>query len=280
MRNPKSLNFRVHPAGFTRLVREIWAEGSYEKCLNILNNVAHGTPLPIEVQYDIIRGKLRFAQYRNDPDQLCIQRDKWKPADYVFYPDPSPGKLAEFLKQKADEEQTREIARVLRGHTPKEEGDDAEFEPEPERATSPFPLMKRFGGYDSLEEMNLAFAFKRSVPTPEEMIETMHSRDEREAAGKPVPDRTLAAEMAWITPDGKFYACLTPMEHIWLVGQFGMTETQAENNGWIKITKDFVGKRFIHKGRIEPTQKQVDTLFDWCEKHKAKLPDWAGGVEA
>ena len=135
--------------------------------------------------------------------------------------------------------------------------------------------MKRFAGCDKLgKKCRLIPLDARTV---DETVAAMRSRDQRE--GKVKPDSKLIAEMGWVLPDGKFYACLTKMEHIWLASQFGLTETQAEQAGWVKITEDFVGARFIHQGKIPATQKQINTVFDWCEKHKAKLPEWAGGSD-
>jgi hypothetical protein len=272
----QKVNFRVDPKGLTRLIREMWAEGSYDKCLNILAAVKHGEPLSLEVQYDIIRGNKKLALYRNDPDSFCIKPDKWKPKTFLYYPDPSPDKLAAFLKIKSEQEAERQVSRALRGYSPTNEDESEQVV----GSLLEQRTMKKFAGYDSLEEMNMAYAFKRSIPTPEQMIETLNSRDERAEKGKPTPDPTLLADAAWVSPLGDFYPCQTPMEHVWLVGQFGFSEVQAENRGWIKITRDFVGKRLIHRGKKEATQKQIDTLFDWCEKHNHDFPEWARGLSA
>lgn len=94
----------------------------------------------------------------------------------------------------------------------------------------------------------------------------------------PDPDYKLNAEDGWVLPDGKFYPC-GYMEHIWLAGRLGKEEREAEKAGWIKISHGLSGELYIHKHVDSPTQKQINTVFDWCEKHKAKLPDWAGGKE-
>lgn len=103
---------------------------------------------------------------------------------------------------------------------------------------------------------------------------------ERELSERPAPkpDSTVSADDGWITPDGKFYPC-GYMEHVWLADKLGKEEREAEKAGWVKISHGLEGKLYIHKGEREPTQKQLDTLFDWCQKHKVVLPDWAGGKE-
>lgn len=273
MSKTQTVHFTVDPTGLTRLVREMWAEGSYDKCLNLLAATKHGEPLPIAVQYEIIRGKKRFALFNGDPDSFCIEADDWKPGAGSRYPDPEPSKLAAWLKEQSRLETDREMARILRGRGIEDDIDD---EGEPRRTITAPKMMKRFAGFDSLDDMNHAMLMKRNIPTIDETVAAMHSRDERDGK-KPRPDLTLSAEMGWLLPDGKYYACLTKMEHVWLAAQFGKTEAQAEYAGWIKTTKDLMGERHIFKGKRDPTQSQLNTLFDWCEKHKAKLPDWAGG---
>lgn len=96
----------------------------------------------------------------------------------------------------------------------------------------------------------------------------------------PAPDPNCESEDGWILPDGKFYGC-GYMEHIWLADRLGKEEKEAEKAGWIKISHGVDGRLYIQRldTAREPTQKQIDTMFTWCEKHKAKLPDWAGGHE-
>jgi len=66
------------------------------------------------------------------------------------------------------------------------------------------------------------------------------------------------------------------MEHVWLASQFSLSEKAAEQAGWIKINHGLLNETNILHFE-PPTQKQLDTLFDWCQKHKVALPDWAGG---
>lgn len=96
---------------------------------------------------------------------------------------------------------------------------------------------------------------------------------------KPKPESSLKSEDGWIIPDGKFYPCRY-MEHIWLADKIaGVEEKDAEKRGWIKISNAIGMGLHIYKGDREPTQRQLNTLFDWCEKHKHPLPAWAGGKD-
>lgn len=94
----------------------------------------------------------------------------------------------------------------------------------------------------------------------------------------PAPKATTSYESkdAWITPDGKFYP-VRYMEHIWAADKIaGITEKDAELRGWIKISDPIMmGQQVFILGGKSPTQKQIDTLFDWCEAHDFTFPDWA-----
>lgn len=274
----KSLHFTVDPDGLTRLVRDMWAEGNYDKCLNVLGASKSGGPLALDVQYDIIRGKKRFANWKGERDQFCIEKDDWKPSKIAFYPDPAPSRLASALQKKSDKDSEREISRALGGYSEPEEVKTVARPARVQRRIVKRYKMQMFGGYSSLEEMNMAYLAKRNIPTIDDQIAAMHSRDEREGK-KPLPDRKLSTRMGWILPNGGFYSCLTKMEHVWLAAQFGKTESQAENAGWIKTTVGLTGETHIFKGEKEPTQKQINTVFDWCEKYKVTLPHWAGGKD-
>lgn len=270
MTKTTKVHFTVDPDGLTSLVRDMWGEGNFSKCLSILEIAKHGDPIPVAIQHDIIRGKKRFARVKGSRSKFCIKEDNWEPSNFSYYPDPaSLPKLAEKVRGlELDAEDRHAVER--REEMEEECGADI-------MAAAAARGMKRFGGFDSLEEMNQALLIQRNLPTLDEVLQAQDSRDKRESQGKPKPDRKLEAWAGWIRPDGLFYACLTKMEHIWLAGQFDLSEQQAEGKGWIKITRDLTGQTYIFKGKQEPTQKQINTVFDWCEKHKHPLPEWAGG---
>lgn len=82
----------------------------------------------------------------------------------------------------------------------------------------------------------------------------------------PPPDTKLEARDGWILPDGKFYPC-GYMEHIWLADKLGKSEPEAEKLGWVKIHHALDGGLYITINEKRFTQKQQNTLFDWCQKH-------------
>ena len=254
----------------------MWAEGNYDKAFNVLDAMSAGEPIPRAKQEELLRGNLKFANYKGDPDQFCLVPDKWKPAKGVFYPDPNPTKLAACLSKRADEQAERDYHKMMRGY-----GSPEYVEQEPvvvyhSQRVDP-ARVKMYAGFDSLEEMNMALLMQRNIAKIDPLAD-MRSRDEREKQGKPKPDTKLEANAGWILPNGKFYACLTAMEHVWLASQFGLSEKAAEQSGWIKINHGLLNETNILHFK-PPTQKQLDALFDWCQKHKIALPDWAGGKE-
>lgn len=77
--------------------------------------------------------------------------------------------------------------------------------------------------------------------------------------GKHTEDFTLWT--GWIADNGKFYyAAYGEHEKVAYLIR-GLSEREAEQAGWIKITKEnFLGK--------QPNRKQKETLFDWCTANK------------
>ncbi len=69
----------------------------------------------------------------------------------------------------------------------------------------------------------------------------------------------------FITLDGTFI-CLKPQEH----RTYLMKSTSKENDfNWIKLSYSMIGILIHLEGTydiIEPTQAQIDTLFDWAKK--------------
>lgn len=85
-----------------------------------------------------------------------------------------------------------------------------------------------------------------------------------------IPDwlETSFEDEGWILPDGRFVACYRPyvgpdhaMVAKFILGEDG--ESEADRRGWLRISE--YGDRCA-----KPiTQRQQDTLFDFCEHHKA-----------
>lgn len=232
------VHFSVDPIWFTNFIRSVWSEGSYQKAFNIINAALPN--MSEELKFDIIVGKRKLVSEPTG-EGVLVKADNWKPnlQQCIYksyepkkggqYPDPVEVRNNVIYDRKGwFTYLDRKYPQSKSVQNFSEEID--ELSGEVGAAITQFKNlpMKMFGGYDSLEQMNQAFLLQSSIPTPEQYFEMIESRNERAAQGKPKPDNTLKAEMGWILPDGKFYACLTPMEHIWLADQFGLSETDAE----------------------------------------------------
>lgn len=107
--------------------------------------------------------------------------------------------------------------------------------------------------------------------THDEFMENTLAITKRETP-KPTTDYT-SEWGGWVLPDGKFYEALNYMEHISLCGAIAdKSEEECEKLGWIKITKDTPNKPLIQAGnRTKPTQKQIDTLWDWTSNDEKRI---------
>jgi hypothetical protein len=93
------------------------------------------------------------------------------------------------------------------------------------------------------------------------------------------PDKELVSENGWIAPNGDFFPC-GEIQHDWLADVL-----HGEKDGVKVIEKTHVRISVNHlsRGMRSPfqfegkqlTQKQKDTIWDWCQKHDEKCPDWA-----
>lgn len=84
---------------------------------------------------------------------------------------------------------------------------------------------------------------------------------------------------AWIAPDGKIYeATAHEVTAEYLCDIIYGTEPicagdELESKGWIRVTTTLMWDvRFDEWQNKELTQKQLDTLWDWCSCHKMKFP--------
>lgn len=136
--------------------------------------------------------------------------------------------------------------------------------------------LKRALGLQEETDAKLASQWGPATATNMEVY-LAHCR-ELDSRPTPPPDTKLEHEDGWVLPDGKFYPC-GYMEHIWLAEKLGKPEREAEKAGWVKISHGLDGTLYIHRGERDVTQKQINTVFDWCTKHRKPLPHWAGGKD-
>ncbi|KKL78179.1 hypothetical protein LCGC14_2027400 [marine sediment metagenome] len=77
----------------------------------------------------------------------------------------------------------------------------------------------------------------------------------------------------WITETGIYIPCTKPLQHIELAFKYsGQDEKTVEQWGWLKIGQKLTGdyKWDIHLVGC-PTQKQLDTLWDWVNAETNEL---------
>lgn len=233
-----TMHFTVDFDGMTLRVREFWAERKYAYAVKVLVDGFNQTE---ENALLILAGKKRMADHpegRKGIDGTLID-DEWNPSDIgnPFYPSPLLG------VPYAEAAQARHVAEV-------------------ENAKLREELDGLLGAHERAERE------KRIV---DEFVAKERDKEER-SQQKQKPDRTFKSDWGWLLPNGNFFACKGEMEHIWLASVLreqldkiydGNAERAAERGGWIKIG--------VHSGSMyafadeRPTQRQLDTLFDYAE---------------
>jgi len=93
----------------------------------------------------------------------------------------------------------------------------------------------------------------------------------------PEPAKDFSAENGWIDPEGRFYTC-GMIEHDFLAERMGKKTKDLEKT-YVRVSVNpmsgyrsslqFVGRHL--------TQKQKDAIWDWCQIHNEKCPDWVFG---
>lgn len=237
MKTTATLCFRVNFEGMTRNVRDFWAERKYAYALEVVRDGFNQTE---ERALRILAGELKMIDAPGGREGIdgTLAPDNWKPEKGLFYPNPTLGiAYAEAaLGRHIAEVENRSLREQLEGIT------EAEIRKE-------------------RDEKRVA-----------EFVAKERDKDRR-TEQKQVPDRTLKADYGWLLPDGKFYACKSVMEHIWLASVLreqttGNAERDAEKGGWIKIGKS--GNDVYVFVERAPTQRQIDTLFDWSHKKPSR----------
>lgn len=261
-----TLHFSIDGGWLTNHIRNLWMEGSYGKAFRTLE--AGFPTMRFEIRCDIIAGRSRMQGV----NEVVVVPDTWKPdtkrCAYGHYPEPLeiPALCETLLKDKAELQKLRE-AELWREKETYQEDDDEHVGRS---------MIAR--GEAQLHMAN-QIAQLTGVPTLDQFVNTQLDRDKRASKGFPKADPTCASEHGgWILPNGKFFGCESAMEHVWLAMMLGKEEADAEALGWVKISTGMLGT-YILKGKQDPTQAQINTVFDWCNKHSKldDLPGWAGG---
>ncbi len=106
---------------------------------------------------------------------------------------------------------------------------------------------------------------------------------------------SLKYDNGWLSPEGKLYGCCfakhVELSYEIIRKRFGEDYFEdsdylcpsifLENQGWLKLHDGrlaYGGPGFIPAG-YTITQAQLDTIFDWCKRHKVKMPVWVKKAE-
>src|SRR5579862_9833829 len=86
----KTVHFKICPKWLTGFVRDVWAEGSYQKTFNILN--AAFPLMKDELKFAIIAGRKKLVRDKKTEESMNVVSDSWKPdlkrCYHGQYPDP------------------------------------------------------------------------------------------------------------------------------------------------------------------------------------------------
>lgn len=295
----KTVHFRVDFEGLTQMVRDYWAEGSYSLALSIMVE----SNIPINYAHDIIRGKLKMTQDPDEPEGVggMLAEDNWQPNNAVCYmgkyPDPEDYKWFKLIHRYGTEglNELRQLANwaVDAMNNSTYSLDKIKILKEVKRVPEeiyeyfniPDPKTIHTGDlYEptiNLNSVDMSWSEAASqirtdrlnpLPGLTDLDSWIKRQLELDKMPKPKPDKTFSKPLGWILPTGKFYSCEF-MEHDWLASQIGnspnFSKTMAHQMGWIEITHP-LGQPTQFKiiyGDKEPTQKQLDTLFDWKQKY-------------
>lgn len=286
----RSAHFTVDFGFLTQTARDFWAEHAFDRAVRLITC----SGIPLAIAHDIIRGKKRMAQDPNGREGVdgTVLSDKWKPnlgrCQHGIYPDPDdlPKMAADGANAAAELVREREAT--------DRENMNLLFE-EIASALNNFNMEEAVRLFERYDELPAKLRKQRPLPYNREFLKGVamkqHREKERERLGlpkvpdavdqfvdhqieldtrpKPVPSKDYEAENAWVLPNGGFHALKTSMEHIWAANKIaGFSERAAEQAGWVKISHGIMGLHII--SHEQPTQSQINTLFDWSNSPKAK----------
>lgn len=236
------VHFKVHGEFITRTARNLWAEGNEDKALKLLVTGLHEMTEAIAV--DICAGRSKLVGVNND---IKLKSDKATTDSRNL---PLPQSIVEVLKKKLKdlEAEKEEKAHIIQSAIRSLDDED---------------------WHDKLEQNEESGEFKSSIPT---IVRKLAGEDLPETIE---PDESLMANTGWLSPDGKLYEC-EYYEHIALISRLVKHgEGKAEKLGWKKLQNN----QWFYMPNPDLTQPQVDSMFDWCQKHEKDMPKWALGEE-
>lgn len=275
------VHFMIDFEGMTRHVRDLWAEGSYWKCIETLEALG----IPSKYNEAVIAGRMKMVQ---DPEGVKgvngqLAKDNWQPV------------LMDCHRQRYPSYEL--VAKIVAEHTgwAMRYLDEAyaevcelwyEYEHytryNAKRMDEIITILKAYpedllvlagvGMQTFRYEAEFLSDYNPVANKYEVDIEGFIAHEaELAERPKPKPDKTFAIPTGAIDPKGNFYTCGW-MEHSWLVYEVAqLTIQQARKLGWITIAHpmDQPNHLIITYGDEEPTQRQRDTVADWKMVHTA-----------
>jgi len=259
----ETLHFLVSGDFITDLARDIVREGNYAKALNMVQcfeGLDDGQCIAI------LAGKLRMSGWGICEDPKCKQCKGLEPL-YLVEDDVEMPSLQEAFTSLKDEIETlkRDRAELIRLYNGGAREDAYEYAKETTKS-----LIK--GTVDFWTGTATA---KTIEPEEEEEEEPEIQTDD------------IELESGWLSPHGGWYSC-GYWEHTETAGQiidkFGYEFDDNGpdvllNRGWIKVGRYMTGKHIvlIHYGsRHKISNRQIDKLWDWYQKHSIKKFEWNG----
>jgi hypothetical protein len=273
-----SFNFTVDFNWLTNFVRSLWSEGSFRRALSILEELE----IPKKESYEIIRGNLKMIQDPNGKKGIdgMTLNDNWSPdltlCDKGRYPDPDELYLIErnrddYAKKYIDQCATEAHVLLIDLDNALKNGDGYRIEAIEDRLNS-FPdeiydimAISKNDYFNHIDKVN--YLFREKEIADKKLDEYIIHQKELDTKKLPDVDINFDFLYGWLLPNGDYYPCAW-MDHIWLAEKLGKNEKDIENFGWIKITKSGIG----YESEQVPTQKQLDGLLIWCNKHDKN--DW------
>lgn len=277
-----TVHFMIDFEGMTKHVRGLWAEGSYWKCVETLDALG----VPMRYWPAVIEGRAKLIQ---DPDGVKgvdgqLTKDEWQPdldmchnGRYPKYEQLS--KLFEQQKQWAQnlDQAYLEVCNLWKEYNRTRFNGKRLAEIIRQLQTYPAEVLE-LAGVDVHELLPHEVDYNPIAGKFEIDVDDYVAHQLELDKAKP-PKSGLSKPTGWLLPNGKFYSC-DWMDHEWLCNTLkDITRDQAEAAGWIAFTHS-VGQPTDFKiiyGNKEPTQRQLDTLFDWQQKYgEAKIINPAG----
>jgi len=247
--------FRVSGEGLTGILRAWWVEGKYLRAIRLLMDCLHGMTWKTAIA--ILEGRMKLVG--EDPNVRAVpdKQKGLKTFDEVLKRqelDFNDGPYGREARQYA-----ADVARRLeyRDGRPHNMGLDLS-ESESDR------LLAAEGLPPGVPE-GLAARLN-----PEAVAQGRAWLAAQEPPTDLKPDEKLISPTGYLLPDGKLYPC-PHYGHIALAEALGKTQHEAEKAGWIKLQQGWFMPPFES---IEPTQAQLDTMFEWSRKQGVPIPEW------